>query len=89
MGKICQKKFHHVGWLSEKKKKEFWITSLKESRCEGQAADAVSAYTEFKMEDAPVLLKIPKIRMSRHLDTSTKPQMAQILVQFGRPSRSS
>ena len=29
-------------------------------RCAGQAADAVSAYTQVKMEDAPKLLKIPK-----------------------------
>ena len=29
-------------------------------RCEGQAADAVSAYTQVKMEDAPTLLKMPK-----------------------------
>ena len=28
--------------------------------CTGQAADAVSAYTQVKMEDAPKLLKIPK-----------------------------
>ena len=28
--------------------------------CAGQAADAVSAYTWVKMEDAPTLLKIPK-----------------------------
>ena len=28
--------------------------------CAGQAADAVSAYTQEKMEDAPKLLKIPK-----------------------------
>ena len=41
--------------------------------CAGQAADAVSAYTEVKMEDAPKLLKIPKsecpdiwIRLPRH-----------------------
>ena len=27
--------------------------------CDGQAADAVSAYTQVKMEDAPKLLKIP------------------------------
>ena len=27
--------------------------------CDGQAADAVSAYTQVKMEDAPQLLKIP------------------------------
>ena len=28
--------------------------------CEGQAADAKSAYTQVKMEDAPTLWKIPK-----------------------------
>ena len=28
-------------------------------------------------------------RMSRYLDTSTEAQMAQIMVQYGRPSRSS
>ena len=41
--------------------------------CDGQAADAVSAYTQVKMEDAHKLLKIPKsecpdiwIRLRRH-----------------------
>ena len=41
--------------------------------CAGQAADAVSAYTQVKMEDAPKFLKIPKsqcpdiwIRLPRH-----------------------
>ena len=29
-------------------------------RCAGQAADAISAYTQVKMEDAPSLFKIPK-----------------------------
>ena len=42
--------------------------------CDGQAADAVSAYTQVKLEDAPKLLKIPKsecpdiwIRLPRHI----------------------
>ena len=55
----------------------------------GQAADAVSAKTQVKMEDAHKLLKIPKsecpdiwIRQPRH-------KMAKIMVQYGRPSRSS
>ena len=39
--------------------------------CDGQAADAVSAYTQVEMEDAHKLLKIPKIGVSRHLDSST------------------
>ena len=41
--------------------------------CAGRAADAVSAYTQVKMEDAPSLLKIPKsecpiiwIRLPKH-----------------------
>ena len=50
--------------------------------CAGQAADAASAKTLVKMEDAPK-------RMSRHLNSSTTTQMAQIMVQYGRPSRSS
>ena len=57
--------------------------------CDGQAADAVSAYTQVKMEDAHKLLKIPKsecpdiwIRLPRH-------KWPKIMVQYGRPSRSS
>ena len=41
--------------------------------CDGQAADAVSAYIQVKLEDGPRLLKIPKsdcpvfwIRLPRH-----------------------
>ena len=44
--------------------------------CEGQAADAVSAKTQVKMEDAPTLLKVPKSECPDILDTSTKAQMA-------------
>ena len=50
-------------------------------RCAGQAADAVSAYTQVNVEDAPKLLKKIKIGMSRHLDSSTTTQMAKIMVQ--------
>ena len=50
--------------------------------CAGQAADAVSACTQVKMEDAPKFLKIPK-------SESPEAQMANIMVQYGRPSRSS
>ena len=55
----------------------------------GQLADAMSSYTQVKVEDSPVPLKFRKSRMSAHLDTSTTNQVAQILVQYGRPSRSS
>ena len=45
--------------------------------CDGQAADAVSA------------IENSQIGVSRHLDSSTTTQMAKIMVQYGRPSRSS
>ena len=55
--------------------------------CAGQAADAIPAYTQVKLEDAPKLLKkIFKIGMSRRVDTPSKTQMAEIMVQYGRPS---
>ena len=57
--------------------------------CDGQSADAASVFSQVKMEDAPKLLKISKIGVSRHLDSSTTTHMAQIMVQYGRPSRSS
>ena len=58
--------------------------------CAGQAADAVSAYTQVKIEDAPSLLKKSKVRMFRcTVDTSTKAQRAKFMVQYGRSSRSS
>ena len=57
--------------------------------CAGQAADAVSAETKVKIEDAPQLLKIPKPECPDHLDSSTTTQMAKIMVQYGRPRRSS
>ena len=43
--------------------------------CAEQAADAVSAYTQVRMEDAPTL-------MCRYLDTCTEAQMAKIMVQY-------
>ena len=42
--------------------------------CSGHAADAVSARTHVKMDDATKLLEILKIGMSRHLDLSTTTQ---------------
>ena len=57
--------------------------------CAGQAADAVSAQTQVKIEDAPKSLRIPKIGMSRHLDSSTTTHMSKIMVQYGKSSRSS
>ena len=56
--------------------------------CDGQAADAVLAYTQVKMEDVPQIIENSKIGVSKHLDSSTTTQMAKIMVQYGRPSRS-
>ena len=56
--------------------------------CSGQAAYAVSACTQVKMEDAPTLLKIPKSECP-DLDACTETQMAQFMVQYGRSSCSS
>ena len=52
--------------------------------CAGQAVDAVSAYTQVKMEKQE-----STVRMSRYLDTSTKAQMAKIMAQHGRTGCSS
>ena len=65
--------------------------------CDGQAADAVSAYTQVKMEDAPKLLKIPKsecpdiwIRLPRHKWPKSWSNMEDPIVPlernlYGRP----
>ena len=57
--------------------------------CAGQAADAASTHTQVKLEDAPRLLKIPKVRMSRCMNTSSTTQVPKILVRHRRPGGSS
>ena len=59
--------------------------------CDGQAADAVSAYTQVKMEDAHKLLKIPKsecpdiwIRLPRHKWTKSWSSMQDPVVPLER-----
>ena len=59
--------------------------------CDGQAADAVSAYTQVKMEDVPKLLKIPKsecpdiwIRLPRHKWPKAWSSMEDPVVPLGR-----
>ena len=46
--------------------------------CAGQAADAVSAYTQVKMEDAPKIIENSRIGTSRHLDSSTTTQISDV-----------
>ena len=57
--------------------------------CDGQAADAVSALHPGKNGRCSQIIENSKIGVSRHLDSSTTTQMAKIMVQYGRPSRSS
>ena len=51
--------------------------------CDGQAADAIPAYTQVKMEDVPRLLRISKVRVCRYRDTSSTTYMAQIMANHG------
>ena len=44
--------------------------------CDGQAADAISAYTQVKIEGALDVTENPSLGMSGHLDSSTTTQMA-------------
>ena len=57
--------------------------------CDGQATDAVSVYTQVKIEDASQIIENSKIGVSRYLDSSTTTQMAKIIIQYGRSSSSS
>ena len=50
-----------------------------ESRSGEPVRSPKTAYTQVKMEDAPKLLENSIIGMSRHLDSSTKTQMAKSL----------
>ena len=59
--------------------------------CDGQAADAGSAYTQEKLEDAPRLLKIPEaecpdiwIRLPRHKWPKTWANMEDPVVLLER-----
>ena len=63
--------------FTEKSSSASQMTAAKEmdiipglSGCAGQAADAVSAYTQVKMEDT-IVTENAEVRMSRYLDTST------------------
>ena len=59
--------------------------------CDGQAADAVSAYTQVKLEDAPRLLRIRKsecpdvwIRLPRHKCPKSWTNIEDPVVPFNR-----
>ena len=57
--------------------------------CTGQAADAVFAFTQVKMEDVPKLLKIPESECPDIWIRLPRLKMAQIVFQYGSSSRSS
>ena len=57
--------------------------------CAGQAADAVSACTPLKLDDALRLLKVPKVGMSICLETSSTARVAKIRRKIEDPGRSS
>ena len=57
--------------------------------CSGQAAGAVSAETQVKMEDAPTLLKIPKSECTDIWTRLPKHKWPKSWFQYGRSSRSS
>ena len=56
--------------------------------CSGQAADAVSAFSQVKKEGESTLLKIPRSECP-DLWIRLPKQMAKIIVRYGRPNRSS
>ena len=85
-----QRSFHRARIFSiskDSRQKQEIISRL--PGCDGQAADAEPAYTQVKMEDSHKFIENSKIVVSRHLDSSTTTQMAKIMVQYGRSSRSS
>ena len=57
--------------------------------CSGQAADATSDENPGQNGRCSQIIENSKIGVSRHLDSSTTTQMAKIMVQYGRLSRSS
>ena len=56
--------------------------------CAGRAADAVCVFPNQNGRCSKII-ENSKIGMSRHVDSSTTTQVAQIMVQYGRSSRSS
>ena len=57
--------------------------------CDGQAADASIGLYPSENGRCSQIIENSKIGVSRHLDSSTTTQMAKIMVQYGRPGRSS
>ena len=81
-----QNKDHqHLKWRQQKS----WISYTDCQDAQDKQLTQYLLLPKVKMEDAHKILENSKIGMSRHLDSSTTTQMAKIMVQYGRPSRSS
>ena len=76
------KDLQHLKWQQLKS----WISYPDCQDAQDKQLMQYPAYTQVKMEDAQKLWNIPQVGMSRHLESS---QMAQIMVQYRRPSCSS
>ena len=57
--------------------------------CDGQSSRRSIGIYPSENGRCPQIFENSQIGMSRHLDSSTTTQMAKIMVQYGRPSRSS
>ena len=76
------KDHQHLKWHPQK----LWTFFQGFQDVQGQAADAVSAYTQVNKKDAPTFLKLPK---SECPDIWIRPPKHKWpMVQYGRPSRS-
>ena len=57
--------------------------------CDGQAADALSAYTRVRIGGRSQIAQNSKVRMSRRVNTSSTTHMAEIMVKHWRSSGTS
>ena len=60
------------------------MTAAKVMEIISRLPDAVSVHTQVKNERCSKIIENSQIGMSRHLDTSTEPQMAPVIVQYGK-----
>ena len=85
-------RWHCEGWFwilwSIYRTRFVYITNDSRKDHAGQSTDAVSAKTQVNGWCSKIIENL-QIGMSRHMDSSTTTQMARIMVQYGRPSRSS
>ena len=85
-------RWHCEGWFwilcSIYRTRFTYITNDSRKDHAGRSTDAVSAKTQVNGWCSKIIENL-QIGMSRHMDSSTTTQMVKIMVQYGRPSRSS